>query len=47
MPNGKICDLELPATDVGRSAAFYESVFGWRLRKRGDGQLAGLYREPG
>jgi predicted enzyme related to lactoylglutathione lyase len=40
MPNGKICYLELPATDVGRSAAFYESVFGWRLRKRGDGQLA-------
>jgi predicted enzyme related to lactoylglutathione lyase len=38
--NGKICYIELPATDVQRSAAFYEEVFGWRLRKRGDGQTA-------
>lgn len=38
--NGKICYVEIPATDVERSAAFYETVFGWRLRTRGDGQRA-------
>jgi predicted enzyme related to lactoylglutathione lyase len=43
MPNyatGKICYLEIPATDVEASAAFYEAVFGWSLRRRGDGELA-------
>ena len=34
--NGKICYVEIPAIDVEASAAFYEAVFGWRLRKRGD-----------
>jgi predicted enzyme related to lactoylglutathione lyase len=38
--NGKICYLELPATDVERSAAFYRTVFGWTTRRRGDGALA-------
>ncbi len=38
--NGKICYLELPALDVRGSAEFYEKVFGWRLRKRGDGATA-------
>jgi predicted enzyme related to lactoylglutathione lyase len=38
--NGKICYIEIPAMDVGRSAAFYEKVFGWQTRKRGDGHLA-------
>jgi uncharacterized protein len=38
--NGKICYVEIPATDVGRSAAFYSTVFGWRIRQRGDGQTA-------
>ncbi|MDQ6886945.1 MAG: VOC family protein [Gemmatimonadota bacterium] len=38
--NGKICYVELPATDVGRSASFYETVFGWRIRERGNGQIA-------
>jgi uncharacterized protein len=38
--NGKICYVEIPATDVEASAAFYEAVFGWRLRKRGDGTTA-------
>jgi predicted enzyme related to lactoylglutathione lyase len=38
--NGKICYLELPATDVERSAQFYERVFGWRTRKRSNGHLA-------
>ena len=40
MANGKICYLEIPATDVAKSAAFYEAVCGWRLRKRGDGNIA-------
>jgi predicted enzyme related to lactoylglutathione lyase len=35
--NGKICYIELPATDVVRSAEFYKNVFGWNIRKRGDG----------
>jgi len=38
--NGKICYLEIPALDVHRSADFYGKVFGWRLRKRGDGHTA-------
>jgi predicted enzyme related to lactoylglutathione lyase len=38
--NGKICYLELPATDVGRSAEFYRKVVGWQTRQRGDGKLA-------
>ena len=37
---GKICYVEIPATDVARSAAFYETAFGWKTRKRGDGALA-------
>lgn len=38
--NGKLCYVEIPALDVERSAAFYEAVFGWRLRRRGDGATA-------
>ncbi len=38
--NGKICYLEIPATDVARSAEFYRAVFGWNLRRRGDGATA-------
>jgi len=38
--NGKICYLELPASDVKRSADFYRSVFGWSIRTRGDGATA-------
>src|SRR5438045_2144894 len=38
--NGKICYIEIPAIDVRRSADFYEKVFGWRIRKRGDGATA-------
>jgi predicted enzyme related to lactoylglutathione lyase len=34
---GKICYIELPATDVARSAAFYQRAFGWQIRERGDG----------
>jgi predicted enzyme related to lactoylglutathione lyase len=38
--NGKICYVEMPATDVARSADFYKKVFGWNIRKRGDGATA-------
>ena len=38
--NGKICYLELPATDVTKSADFYSKVFGWKMRERGDGATA-------
>jgi len=40
MANGKICYLEIPALDIDRSADFYAKVFGWRLRRRGDGRVA-------
>jgi len=38
--NGKICYIEMPATDIARSADFYKKVFGWNIRKRGDGSIA-------
>ncbi|HET7187164.1 MAG TPA: VOC family protein [Gemmatimonadaceae bacterium] len=38
--HGKICYVELPTTDVSRSADFYAKVFGWQSRRRGDGALA-------
>ncbi len=38
--NGKICYLEIPAIDVARSSEFYRAVFGWQIRRRGDGHLA-------
>ena len=34
---GKVCYLEMPATDIARSAEFYQRVFGWRIRERGEG----------
>jgi len=37
---GKLCYVEIPAADVTRSAEFYERVFGWGMRRRGDGALA-------
>jgi uncharacterized protein len=38
--NGKICYIEIPAIDVAVSASFYHDVFGWEIRKRGDGSVA-------
>jgi uncharacterized protein len=40
LSNGKICYLEIPTTDVARSADFYRKVFGWNVRQRGDGNIA-------
>ena len=38
--HGKICYLEIPSLDAERSADFYHQVFGWELRRRGDGALS-------
>jgi predicted enzyme related to lactoylglutathione lyase len=40
LANGKICYLEIPAVDVPLSIAFYQAVFGWQIRRRGDGSTA-------
>jgi uncharacterized protein len=40
LKNGKICYVEIPAIDVGRSVAFYQATFGWETRRRGDGSTA-------
>jgi uncharacterized protein len=40
LANGKICYLEIPAIDVHKSVTFYETVFGWQIRRRGDGSTA-------
>jgi predicted enzyme related to lactoylglutathione lyase len=38
--NGKICYLEIPATDIAVSSAFYATVFGWKLRQHSNGDVA-------
>jgi predicted enzyme related to lactoylglutathione lyase len=40
LANGKICYLEIPAIDVRHSVDFYQAVFGWTIRRRGDGSTA-------
>jgi predicted enzyme related to lactoylglutathione lyase len=40
LANGKICYIEMPATDIARSSDFYQRVFGWNIRKRGNGSIA-------
>jgi uncharacterized protein len=42
MPNahGKICYVEIPASNIQESADFYAKVFGWQIKKRGDGSTA-------
>ncbi|HJP56555.1 MAG TPA: VOC family protein [Gemmatimonadales bacterium] len=38
--HGKICYIEMPAADVPASAKFYADIFGWKVRRRGDGATA-------
>ena len=38
--DGKICYVEVPCFDAGASSAFYNAVFGWEMRTRGDGEIA-------
>ena len=45
MPHGKICYLEIPANRAEDSARFYTDIFGWKVRERGDGNLA--FDDPG
>ena len=40
LANGKVCYLEMPAIDIDASARFYQEVFGWQTRQRGDGSIA-------
>lgn len=40
LANGKVCYIEIPATDINQSVSFYKEVFGWNIRKRGDGAMA-------
>jgi hypothetical protein len=37
---GKLCYVQIPALDAARSAEFYETVFGWHIRRRSDGEIA-------
>jgi len=34
LPRPRLCYLEVPATDVRQSVAFYEKVLGWNIRHR-------------
>lgn len=38
--NGKVCYIEIPAVDINTSVRFYQEVFGWQVRRRGDGSMA-------
>jgi predicted enzyme related to lactoylglutathione lyase len=38
--NGKICYIQIPASDIARSSEFYERAFGWNIRRRTDGTIA-------
>ena len=40
LAKGKICYIEMPASDIQRSAEFYEKVFVCRIRQRVDGAIA-------
>jgi predicted enzyme related to lactoylglutathione lyase len=40
LSNGKICYIEIPTIDVNVSVRFYQEVFGWQTRQRGDGSIA-------
>jgi len=42
--NGKICYLEIPAVEVGRSTEFYEKVFGWHIRPEINHVLSRAFR---
>lgn len=38
LPRPRLCYLEIPAVNVGESAAFYGQVFGWNIRGRESGR---------
>jgi predicted enzyme related to lactoylglutathione lyase len=40
IPNGKVCYMQIPSTNIAESVAFYNQVFGWNIRTRSDGSTA-------
>jgi predicted enzyme related to lactoylglutathione lyase len=40
MSHGKICYLEIPANRAEDASEFYARIFSWKVRQRGDGNLA-------
>jgi uncharacterized protein len=38
--HGKICYIQLPTLDIERSSRFYEEIFHWKIRRRGDGAIS-------
>jgi predicted enzyme related to lactoylglutathione lyase len=38
--HGKICYLEIPSSNIARSAAFFETIFNWKIRTGNDGSVA-------
>jgi predicted enzyme related to lactoylglutathione lyase len=38
--NGKICYIQIPTSDIAKSDDFYQRVFGWNVRQRGDANTA-------
>jgi predicted enzyme related to lactoylglutathione lyase len=38
--HGKICYIEIPSSNIARSAAFFETVFNWKIRARDDGSVS-------
>jgi len=38
--NGKICYIEIPSNNINASANFYQKVFGWNIRKDGNGNIS-------
>src|SRR5215472_19271349 len=40
LANGRICYLEMSATDIARSSKFYKQTFSWNVRTRREGSAA-------
>lgn len=38
--NGKICYLQIPTENIARSSSFYQTIFGWSIRRRDNGEVA-------
>src|ERR1700743_3403671 len=38
--HGKICYIEVPSSNIAKSAAFFSTVFNWTTRTRDDGTVS-------
>ena len=49
LANGKICYIEMPATEIARSADFYKGVFGEIVQPIGADtpEITARFRDPG